>query len=1816
MKKFLLTFMALVMLSINIAYAVSVKVEMNTTSPTMTLVEKTTGNAVDIGEPATRIYTFDAPVGTYVLTAYGTDGTTVNGTIELNVTDETEQEFKVLTNTVYATNKNWVVDNDYTIEASVNTREGVKHEITIGNSTTAGRKTFLALNGNSYLATMIPSVAHQEEGYMTLYRGGTLTGGINVSGAIPMGADYTITVPDDAGFFLGMKFTHFTAFTPMEPKSVETEGANKKLTYRLANDQVYNYRTWKSGGLTQGGYFKMNIDETKRPVLAFTNADYEAFGAKTIKHDVQWNGGYETGDIFVNINERGHLKLNVGDTYDALALRSWELTDNSTNNYFIEPDFHYTVINLDGTPSTGVIEIEKEVTDPWATIKAVGNGTAIVLVTYDAIGLNYYSGVNKSAYMGGEYWSAIWPENTAAYVVTVGNGATAIEPNMLINEEYNLDAKKIAGKYVDAEHDVFYYLDTEEGFAYTFKPTGVESVEVAYPTIGEQMATYTGFGTTGVTKNTEDGSYTVLLKEGRQIVRLLDAAGNAEYQVLTAKKCHREITNMTRKGSQSYIPGDQVKIQYSGLRHPANKLAGIYNMSAYVTYNGIPNGSSLILGSGQYTFGSVPAAQAVTITIPDDATNEIVMNEGVIQVNGFGDPIGNHRMTNRITGRSPNFTAIAHKTYFGAIPEVKLPVKEAKQFIIRLLCEQENVDYTLTRDGQAVTLNEDGTYTGTYGDYALVAAKPGYRCYRHTYTIADDAEGEQTFNVALTAADVATWDGETKSEPTAVESVYQIGTGAELAWFANEVNGGQYTMKAELTADIDLGDYTWTPIGGTTTAKAYQGIFDGKGHAVKGLYINNETATYQGLFAYLKDATVKDVTVEGEISAKQYVAGIAANMGANAIIDRCVNKAKIAGTGTYVGGITGYVGVATAKVTNSYNVGDVKGTTNCGGVAGSNNATAVIENIFNLGNVEGTTVGACIGGTTNKDNVKNAFATVEYGITKGQTTVTEEQMKSGEVAYLLGEAFGQKLGTDAHPVIGGDKVYKVDYTSNLSEETASLYTNGTLPELDAVSGLYPTWLTAIDGEPVSEITEDATLYLNYAAVVVDAKVADFEDIEVPADGHMSVTTAEDDERTDFASGTYKFATGCMHDWDYWYWFGYANRTDTKYETLDDQWNNIVGGGYNNSANYGIAYAAAFNGPCYVDVMHNSTGAVVPGFYITNSAYAYSSMLNGDGFAKKFEKGDWFKLTITGYDVDGNETGTKDYYLADLRDPSKAYIINDWRYVDLSGLGKVSQLSFALSSSDGGDWNMNTPAYFCFDNFGAEGTEVLPEKNIEFPLEVATFEEIEIGAEGHMSVSTEDDDERTEFTSGDFEFATGCMSEWDTWWYFGYANSTDTKYETLDDQWNNIVGGGYDNSANYGVAYASSYYGPCNVTVLNHEDGIVVPGFYITNSSYAYSSMLNGDAYAKKFGKGDWFKLTITGYDANDQVTGTKDFYLADLRDPSKAYIINDWRYVDLSGLGKVKKLGFALSSTDNGDWGMNTPAYFCFDNFGAEGEEVLPEKNVELALEVATFEDIEVPADGHMSVATEDDEDRTEFTSGDFEFATGCMVDYATWWFFGYANSTDTKYETLDDQWNNIVGGGYDGSANYGVAYASSYYGPCNVTVLNHADGIEVPGFYITNSAYAHSSMTNGDAYSKKFAKDDWFKLTITGYDADGEVTGTKDFYLADLRDDKAYIINDWRYVDLSGLGKVKKLGFALSSSDNGDWGMNTPAYFCFDNFGAEGEEVLPENNVVLTGILNVNTENTQRAVYDLNGVNRQSLHRGLNIIRMADGSVRKVVVK
>jgi hypothetical protein len=98
-------------------------------------------------------------------------------------------------------------------------------------------------------------------------------------------------------------------------------------------------------------------------------------------------------------------------------------------------------------------------------------------------------------------------------------------------------------------------------------------------------------------------------------------------------------------------------------------------------------------------------------------------------------------------------------------------------------------------------------------------------------------------------------------------------------------------------------------------------------------------------------------------------------------------------------------------------------------------------------------------------------------------------------------------------------------------------------------------------------------------------------------------------------------------------------------------------------------------------------------------------------------------------------------------------------------------------------------------------------------------------------------------------------------------------------------------------------------------------------------MSNGDSFSKRFGgtsgnDPDFFRLTVEGLVGGNPVSPVVEFFLADYRfaDNSQDYIVDEWTWVDLSSLGEVDGLRFSLDSTDNGSFGMNTPAYFAVDN--------------------------------------------------------------------------------------------------------------------------------------------------------------------------------------------------------------------------------------------------------------------------------------------------
>jgi len=231
----------------------------------------------------------------------------------------------------------------------------------------------------------------------------------------------------------------------------------------------------------------------------------------------------------------------------------------------------------------------------------------------------------------------------------------------------------------------------------------------------------------------------------------------------------------------------------------------------------------------------------------------------------------------------------------------------------------------------------------------------------------------------------------------------------------------------------------------------------------------------------------------------------------------------------------------------------------------------------------------------------------------------------------------------------------------------------------------------------------------------------------------------------------------------------------------------------------------------------------------------------------------------------------------------------------------------------------------------------------------------------------------------------------------------------------------------------------------------------------------------------------------------------------------------------------------------------------------------------STFDDLSLPADSYWNGF----DGSGGFTSGVAQYNNYAVPDWSYWEGFAYSNLTDTTTGGLAGQYSAIAGGGAGGSVNYGVGFV----GWSIVPTISFSQETVAKNLLITNNNYSYYSMLNGDAYSKKFGgadgnDADWFMLTITGKNAAGNTTGSVDFYLADFRStDNAqdYIVNDWREINLESLGMIQNLEFGLSSSDNGMFGMNTPAYFAIDSVSivpAPGALVLAGIGMSLLGYL------------------------------------------
>ena len=261
-----------------------------------------------------------------------------------------------------------------------------------------------------------------------------------------------------------------------------------------------------------------------------------------------------------------------------------------------------------------------------------------------------------------------------------------------------------------------------------------------------------------------------------------------------------------------------------------------------------------------------------------------------------------------------------------------------------------------------------------------------------------------TFNTPMTGSG-------TENDP------YQISTAAQLKRFRDIVNGtgGQTQNRgayAVLTADIDLNNEPWTPIGPDRDS-AYTGTFDGQGHTVKNLSVTvNVQPGRAGLFGCVKDGSIRKLTVAGSVSctANQGWCGGIAGYAMDETIENCASLCTVSCTGidARVGGIVGLVDYnsSTLIIRDCYNIGNITGNGNTGssdtgGICGFYMG-GKISNCYNVGEITGSGYVSKIAVSAfNNNRPTNCYYLSDTDTDLNGTAKTAAEFANGDVLKLL-----------------------------------------------------------------------------------------------------------------------------------------------------------------------------------------------------------------------------------------------------------------------------------------------------------------------------------------------------------------------------------------------------------------------------------------------------------------------------------------------------------------------------------------------------------------------------------------------------------------------------------------------------------------------------------------------------------------------------------------------------------------------------------------------------------------------------------------------
>ena len=910
---------------------------------------------------ADAAYALTLPVGDYWVEGYDANDD-CNGGLSLTV-KAGENAAKIQRIYQISVNSDWVLGTDYTLDVKVTSADNQVRAAAPGR-TVSGKgqsweKTYdscIFVVGDTVQATVTPDpVARPTFNTATAKKTPTMNDSLSVS--CKTGVNVTFTVPENSTVTMGT-LTKYYVYSFIEPVSRDAEA--NTVTYRVDQNTDYFYRVQNPDGVTYWDYKHWSADDAITLTAEDLHIGDENFTKDTIYRFEK--NVYDRADIYLNINTQGYKSMAVGETFELNSFRNWFAIESFMNAKVALPDMHYQVIDANGNPSDVVTITPDAQNSNVATMTANKAGTAIVLVTYDA--MTYMQGMTTTA---SKEFSAIWPECTGVFVVTVGSDGTGIETNMTLDR---MDAAitKDEQRILDAEHDILFYLGNE-GASYSFKPEDGCTVTVARSTVGDEM-TFNGFTNSGVTV-AEDGTVTVTgLTTGRHIIKV-EKNGVANYQVVTARGVSYKLVDndgkeLTEAAKAALKAGDTVNLQFSNLVSPKEKLSGAYNFNFSLYYKGEdgtffksdPGGNF-----GVYDFSGNPARQLISITIPKYWDGSSYSLAGAIKQAGWPG-VPTHRGITYAAGTNPGFNAPSTSGILARLPELTLALAKT-DFLTGKLSFVGSDGKAIARTALTITLKDAA------GNTVNVADDGSFKCYaeEYFYTISGQGveyttgsvtvtkDGTNQFSVTLAVTSDTAWDGSSKTEPQKDESgVYQIATGAELAWFVEKSKTAD--VSGVLTADIELGKYAWLNIDSSKKVE-----LDGAGREITGL---NATS---GLFKQIGNGShIQNLTLRGTSAGGGSVAGYA--NGKDIVIENCFSYVTISGTGSNAGGILGYAS-STATIRNCANFGAVTGSSNVGGIIGGFvGSGAVITGCYNTGAV--TATGSTAGGV---------FGNGSYGIT-------------------------------------------------------------------------------------------------------------------------------------------------------------------------------------------------------------------------------------------------------------------------------------------------------------------------------------------------------------------------------------------------------------------------------------------------------------------------------------------------------------------------------------------------------------------------------------------------------------------------------------------------------------------------------------------------------------------------------------------------------------------------------------------------------------------------------------------------------------------